>query len=231
VLCQVGYVPLWSLGLDSLGRPVRRPHLADVQGSRENTRVRDVVGLLKPETVQAAPMTELSTARRLLPDQSHQLGLLARVEEVSEWLMGSLTTDWQPSPERVVSASKGRHGVRPVALWDLRTAVVYRTLTDRLATGLTRPVRSGAAWTEFQREPLERPGQYIVTADIAACYQVLDHGELAREVNIQAGDGATVDAVIWLLQSTSGRRYGLPQQSSPSCRCLVNPDPLVPIES
>ena len=178
--------------------------------------VRNLVEMLDHSEITDALQAELTTSRRLLPAPSHHVALLTQLNEVTEWIEGSLSADWRPSAEQIVAASKGRHGVRPIAIWELRSAVVYRALSNRLAAKLPSLVRSGAAWAEFQREPLTRSGEYIVSADIAACYQMLDHGELARELTVQTGDGRTVEDIVELLTEVSGRKYGLPQQSVPS---------------
>lgn len=178
--------------------------------------MRNLADVLDQGEISASVQTELTTSRRLLPTSTHHLALVGRLEEVSEWVGGSLSSEWHPSHEQVVAASKARHGVRPIAVWDLRSAVVYRALTNRLALKLPPLVRSGSAWTQFQREPLDRPGKYIVSADIAACYQMLDHGELSRELTVQTGEGRTVEHIIELVQAVSGRSYGIPQQSLPS---------------
>lgn len=56
----------------------------------------------------------------------------------------------------------------------------------------------------------------MVASDIAACYQYVDHGLLAEELLVQAGDHAVVETVTALLRETGGRAYGLPQQSDAS---------------
>ncbi|MFK4088781.1 RNA-directed DNA polymerase [Kribbella sp. NPDC020789] len=176
----------------------------------------EVSTLLDAENIEVALSAELSASRKLLPLSSLGQALDPHTSEAAEWLHGLLSTNWQPSIERMVAASKARHGVRPIAVWDLPSSVLYRALTSKLSDHLEAPVRSSAAWKEFQESPLQLPGRYIVAADIAACYPSIDHGELSRELTIQTGAGDVVTQIIGLLQATSGRSYGLPQQSYPS---------------
>lgn len=178
--------------------------------------MQEISNLLSLEEVEAALTAELTTTRKLLPTPSHLQALQPHLSQASAWLYGLLSTNWQPSSERLVAVSKARHGVRPVAVWDLASTVLYRALSNKLSDQLPTPIRSSAAWKEFQEGPLKRPGRYVVAADIAACYQMIDHGELSRELTIQSGAGEVVAQIVSLLRATSGRAYGLPQQSVPS---------------
>lgn len=175
-----------------------------------------VSALLDVTDIEGSLSAELSASRKLLPVSSHRQALQPHLLEASEWLHGLLSANWQPSAERLVAASKARHGVRPIAVWDLPSAVLYRGLADKLSDRLPAPTRSSAAWKEFQESPLQRSGRYIVASDISACYQMIDHGELSRELIIQTGAGDVVAEIVGLLQAASGRSYGLPQQSFPS---------------
>jgi hypothetical protein len=172
--------------------------------------------VLSPEHLALAVDGELSAVRRLLPPFDHIEALRLRSGDVADWVYGSMAGRWQPSRERTVAVSKARHGIRPVAVWDLRSAVAYRAPSERLGAVLPVPVRSGAAWEEFKVAPLHKPGAYIVAADIAACYQMIDHGELGQELSVQTGDREAVDHTMALLRAVSGRTYGVPQQSGPS---------------
>lgn len=172
--------------------------------------------VLTQDDLDSALDSELSTTRRLLPPSSHRGALLGNQADVALWAYGALAGQWHPSHERVVAVSKARHGVRPVAVWDLRSTLAYRALTARLSPRLPALERSGADWEVFKHAPLKKPGKYIVAADIAACYQMIDHGELGQELTVQTGDRQTTDHILGLLQAVSGRTYGIPQQSNPS---------------
>lgn len=172
-----------------------------------------MLGLLSATDVEAALEQELAMPRRLLPATSHYLALIPHTSDAATWIAGVLSDGTQPALEQVVAASKARHGVRPVAVWDLQSSVAYRALTNRLGTQLEMQTRSGGAWTAFNKAPVEKGGRYVVSADIASCYQMIDHGLLAEELIVQSGDADTVGRLIGLLEAVQGRKYGLPQQS------------------
>lgn len=153
---------------------------------------------------------------RLLPRSSVYPALIGRELEVAEWLTGQLNSQFVPSVQQVVAANKGGHGVRPITVMDLPSRIAYRTLAEQLALALPDLERSRSDWKKFKRAPLGRKGAYVVGADIAACYQQIDHDLLARELLVQTGDFETVDAIKGLLHQTSGTRQGIPQQSHSS---------------
>lgn len=86
----------------------------------------------------------------------------------------------------------------------------------RLAEILPKVNRGREQWRTFQRLPLKHDDRYVLTADITACYQHIDHGLLSEEILVRGGDQRTIDALAALLSTTSGRSYGLPQQSRAS---------------
>ena len=55
-----------------------------------------------------------------------------------------------------------------------------------------------------------------MAADIASCYELIDHALLAQELLVQKGNHEVVNALTGLLRETSGRTYGLPQQCTAS---------------
>jgi RNA-directed DNA polymerase len=172
--------------------------------------------LLTKDEVSTALSDEFDSPPRLLPPSSVSPALIFRLEEVAEWIQARLSGKFLPTPEEIVAVSKGRHGVRPVAIWDLPSQVAYRVLASRLASALPVVSRGKTAWRAFQRSPLEHEGRYVVASDIAACYQHIDHGLLEQELLIKTGDHLAVEAVSSLLFETSGRNFGLPQQSHAS---------------
>ncbi|MGO9297040.1 MAG: RNA-directed DNA polymerase [Streptosporangiaceae bacterium] len=171
---------------------------------------------LTVDEVLTALAAEIDTPPRLLPPSSVYPALTSRREEVAAWVQTRLAGKFLPTAEETVPVNKGRHGVRPVAVWDLPSRLAYRALTSRLETGLPPLLRGKAEWRAFQRSPLTQDGDYIVASDIAACYQYIDHGLLTEELLVKTGDHVTVEAVSSLLFETGGRTFGLPQQSHAS---------------
>jgi hypothetical protein len=78
----------------------------------------------KPSTLTRGTSADIETAMnetldsppRLLPTDSSFPALSCRRQEVARWVFGHITGRWMPTPERIVAVSKGRHGVRPVAV-------------------------------------------------------------------------------------------------------------------
>jgi retron-type reverse transcriptase len=101
-------------------------------------------------------------------------------------------------------------------VWDLPSRLLYRALVARIEDVLPKLNRGCEYWRAFQRLPLEQDGRYVLTADIAACYQYIDHELLSEELRVRGGDQRVVDALAALLSATGGRSYGLPQQSRAS---------------
>lgn len=174
------------------------------------------VDLVDPVAIRAALDEELYSSPRLLPRTFIDAAFMADREAVFDWVHRQLSGRYSPAFQEVVAASKARHGIRPVAVWDLPSRVLYRSLAARLQTHLEPPDRVGKSWRDFQRKPLEIESRYIVSADIASCYQLIDHGLLSQELLVRTGEHDTVEAAISLLQETSGRKYGIPQQSAAS---------------
>jgi RNA-directed DNA polymerase len=172
--------------------------------------------LLTDTDIGAALGAEMASARRDLPPDSVYPALVGREEAVAKWIHERLGSVFAPTPEETVGVNKGRHGIRPVAVWDLASRLTYRALTAKLEPHLPPLLRSRAQWKQFQRAPLQRGGRYIVASDIAGCYQHIDHCLLSEELLVQTGEYAVVDAVGALLQETGSRGYGLPQQSHAS---------------
>jgi RNA-directed DNA polymerase len=175
-------------------------------------------GLVAESAIRSALDVELDKPPPLLPASPVSPALLSRRDEVAAWVLGQVSGVFNPAPQEIVAVSKSRHGIRPVAMWDLPSRLVYRALTGILTEGREFPERSSDAWKDFQRSPLvsRRRGGYVVEADIASCYELIDHALLGQELLIQTGNHQVVDALMKVLRETSGRTYGLPQQCSAS---------------
>lgn len=168
------------------------------------------------ETLRDALSRELTAPPKLLPPNPIGDALNASLDDIAEWTLSRVGGDWAPSSEQVVAVAKGQHGVRPVAIWDLPSRLAYNAMVEGISNFIPTPERSAAAWTDFLENPLTADCEYIVTADIAACYQLIDHGELEQELLMQTGQNGSVKAIIRLLREVSGRTYGIPQQSAAS---------------
>lgn len=173
--------------------------------------------MLAADQIAGALDAELTSPPKMVPPDSTYSALIANQPDVAQWAYDRLITrEFIPTPEETVAANKGRHGVRPIAVWDLPSKLAYRALVAQIEGALPPFLRSRTEFLAFQRRPLDWAGTYIVAADIAACYQHLDHGLVLDEVAVQTGEHDAIDSVTALLREASGRSYGLPQQSHAS---------------
>jgi hypothetical protein len=156
---------------------------------------------------------DLHAPPRLLPSSAVASALIGKRDDVAQLISQQINGRFVPARHEIIAVSKARHGVRPVAVWDLSSRLLYRILTQRVAPLLPVPERTRQAWKDFERSPLSSPAKYVVAADIASCYQLIDHELLAQELLVQTGDSETVNHVLTLLCLVSGQSYGLPQQS------------------
>src|SRR5690348_12941836 len=77
-----------------------------------------------------------TTAPRLLPADPGLQACADNVEAAAVWISSVVNADFTPSREEVVAASKPGSGLRPVAIWDLPSRVLFRALTDKIAVAL-----------------------------------------------------------------------------------------------
>lgn len=163
-------------------------------------------------------LTDEAIATRSLIPRDLGLATILLHDDAAEWARRRTAGEFTPIPGQVVSVRKAGHGVRPVAELAVRDRVLYRALTRRWYDVLDAADRSGEAYEAFRRAPVDSavPGQYVVSSDITACYQYIDHGILAREILARTGDSDGIDALTSLLAGITGRSYGIPQQSETS---------------
>ena len=145
-------------------------------------------GLVDKGGFRRALDVELDNPHRLLPAGLPAKALDNKRDEAAEWAFGQTAGEFPVSPGQIVAVSKARHGMRPVAVWDLPSRLLYSALVERLAPSLPSIVRGADAWSDFQQRPLSEHGRYIVSADLASCYSLIDHGLLAEEIQLQTGD-------------------------------------------
>lgn len=163
--------------------------------------------------IEAAIESELDNRPRLLPSDITSSAIASRRAEAASWIHGRVSGIFLPTEEEIVPVSKPGHGIRPVAVWDFPSRILYGALVLRLARAFAGFEQRRASWRAFLKKPVEARGDYIVASDLAACYDYVDHDLLAEELLIHSGDHTAVQALTSLLTETAKRRYGLPQQS------------------
>lgn len=174
-------------------------------------------GLLTVGLFHDALLCEFFASRGLIPGDVGMEALLVH-EGADEWAHRRCMGEFLPVPGQVVTVRKSGHGVRPVAELSVRDRVLYRALVNRWTDVLPVPDRSSWAYDKFLHAPLrsDQSPQYVVSSDVTACYDYIDHGILAREVLARTGDAEAVEALTNLLAGLMGRSFGLPQQSESS---------------
>lgn len=174
-------------------------------------------GLLSAADYQSALADEFLAARGLIPDDDAMSRLFMH-EQAAEWAQRRCAGEFAPIPGQIVTVRKSGHGVRPVAELSVRDRVLYRALVSRWKDELPYPDRSSRAYQSFLEAPLSADvtPTYVVSSDVTACYEYIDHGLLGREVLARTGDSEGVEALTNLLAGLMGRSYGLPQQSGTS---------------
>ena len=174
-------------------------------------------GLLADEDYRDALAWESFANRGLVPEDLDMWELFHH-DGAEEWAHRRCVGDFAPIPGQIVTVRKSGHGVRPVAELCIRDRVLYRALVRRWKEALPQPDRSSESYEAFLRAPLGAGAAptYVVSSDVTACYEYIDHGLLAREVLARTGDSDGVEALTSLLAGIMGRSYGLPQQSGSS---------------
>ena len=129
----------------------------------------------------------------------------------------------------IVNARKLSRGTRPIPIMGVAERILYRALVSEIVSELVIAERTTDTYNQFILGPIryvvlgeeaDLSGtdavEYIVEADIAAFYQYIDHEILRRELEIQTGKIAEIDALIRLLGETEGKVHGIPQALQPS---------------
>ncbi|MFI7304429.1 RNA-directed DNA polymerase [Micromonospora aurantiaca] len=186
--------------------------------------------LVRRLDLELALEVEATTVRDLMPEEPAWKDLALNAKPISDWIRAQLLAGHLPSPQAVVGARKAGHGVRPIAVLHQVDRIIYRALTSLVLAG--RPIvdRSRQRYLDFVVAPiryslveslqidLSDPWattsriQYVVKSDVSSFYQYIDHEILAKELMLQTGEFAAIEALIDFLADLQGRRFGLPQQ-------------------
>lgn len=181
-------------------------------------------------TLAAAIEAEAAYERIWLPPEPWWDPILMEKESFAEAIHRLLLrgTIWPQAS--IVDARKPGHGVRPIALMTPGVRIVYRALVSALVGPSERADRSARRYADFVMEPirnayepstgLKRVGDakysHVVTTDLAAFYQYVDHAILRDELDLAGSDVEIVDALAQFLAEIEGRTFGIPQRSEPS---------------
>lgn len=159
----------------------------------------------------AAARAEGESHSSLLPRGPVDAVLRTHPETVASLLSAQLTQGLRVQRPEVILASKTR-GRRPLAVLSAWERVLYRALVAVVAPLLPPVHRGNEEFESFKMAPLEHDRtNFVVMADIASCYQYIDHGLMKTELVNQTGDPHVAEALAKLLGSLMDHRFGLPQ--------------------
>jgi RNA-directed DNA polymerase len=109
-------------------------------------------------------------------------------------------------------------GPRPVEILSPTSRTLYSALVDHLAPALPEPSRREGSWSEHREFGRTGDHNYVVELDFAACYELIDHGDLQRELLLRSFDSEAVKAIGKLLGGLGRHGRGLPQMLAASDR-------------
>ena len=181
--------------------------------------------------------SEASARNSVLPPQPGLAQIAERESgRFAEWLKSELASGMRVSPQVVVNARKPRHGTRPAPIMGIPERVAYRAIVDRMLLREDPLQRDPVDYLSFVQAPvnyvMDKAGglrtvallldddeiRYVVKSDLAAFYQYVDHGILARLLVSRSRDLELVEVTAELLADLEGRSFGLPQMFDPSDR-------------
>lgn len=167
---------------------------------------------------------EASAWRNLLPREPWTAKAKSKSGYFASWVSTRLRAGDRNAPGWVVDVRKAHQAFRPVPIIGVAERVAYRALTEWVLKDEDLPSRSSEAYRDFVIGPIQHAlagkdvgsladatVEYVVHADIAACYQYVDHGVLLRELESRTGKIAESRLLVELLGEIQGATYGLPQ--------------------
>ncbi len=174
-------------------------------------------GLIDTLDLGAALDDELRYGPRLLPPPELDRIIRDHRNEYLELLTSRVASGLEVTVPELILAKKAQRGVRPVPALSLAARVLYRALVGSIAQRLPPLDRSNKANSAFREAPLKQAGvAFVAMADIAACYQYLDHELLEWELINQTGQAQLSADLRRLLGLIAGKSFGLPQNHTPS---------------
>jgi Reverse transcriptase (RNA-dependent DNA polymerase) len=168
--------------------------------------------------IDEAIVDEWAYKPRLLPPRWSDLSLAGGENFVASWLKSLVRKGFEVDQEEILVIRKLGRGGRPCALLGMKERLLYRAATDVVRRTSTVVLdRSSESYSRFLLGPLEEQNcKFVVKLDVAAYYQYIDHERLLDEVVSQTGDDLAISLAIEVLQSSSSRRFGLPQLNTAS---------------
>jgi hypothetical protein len=140
-------------------------------------------------------------------------------EEYAGYLKGIMQAEIAQPYADLITASKWRHGRRPLHIMPIGERVFYRSLVNLIEDDLPAVERSGDAFEDFEGGPLRSSDVcFVIKADIANYFSSIDHELLSREIVSRSGRNEVAEVLSSFWRSIFGRGVGIPQMSEPSKR-------------
>lgn len=157
----------------------------------------------------SAVREELAGSRTLLPLSPLRNAMRARAGDYGDFVAASAARGLL-SPTTSLVAPKSDHGLRNLTVIGLDLSVLYHALVGRVRASLPQPRTD--EYQDVMGAPLGESGTtHVLSADISAFYQYVDHGIVSDEIVSWSGDGDVAAGVFDFLAQVTGRSFGLPQ--------------------
>lgn len=119
-----------------------------------------------------------------------------------------------------ITMPRNGSGLRPITLMPTTMRAVYNSLVTAIESSLPEPSRGPGKWPQFEEFGLsEAPlPKYIVSIDITAYYEYIDHRIMESELLLQTMDSSMSRAIIGMIDIMFPAGHGLPQMMESSDR-------------
>lgn len=180
--------------------------------------------MIKQLDLRTMALAEAASWRNLIPPEPWTAVVDANPGSFARWLTGRLQAGHRNTRGSVVDARKAHQSFRPVPIVGIAERIAFRALTEAILKDEALSTRSqadyrafvlGPVFHAFKEDGLQKLSsasvEYVVQADIASCYQYIDHGVLLTELENRTGKIEESRLLVELLGEIQGATYGLPQ--------------------
>lgn len=175
-------------------------------------RLRTANAALVDIDLAAGAAKEADSPPSLLPSEVVDDVLRERPTDIAQLLDATLRAGLVVEEPEILPAAKPTRGRRPLSILTVSERVLYRSLVDALEPELPELDRTLTSFDRFKTAPLnDAHAAFVVMADVASCYQYIDHGVLRDELLSSTGSAVVTDALTELAGALSGQSFGLPQ--------------------
>jgi hypothetical protein len=181
--------------------------------------------------IEEALAIELLHENRWLPDEPVRSAAMQDTGAYADLLVRAVARGFPLRRRYELFARKPGFGLRPLTMTDLGFTTILRHLVANVVGDDFHLDRSHSAWLSFSWEPLnlaeqafgvtigdilkgDFKGVYVISADLSAFYDVVDHELLLDELMLASDGASDVEPLVSSLTSVMGKARGLPQFSA-----------------